>query len=927
MIATFNRALARARVIYLGGLLCAAALRLLAFMLAAFLGCGLFDAIFAFGERTRLTMALALLLVTVSLAGYWLLTILSTPRRAIARWVDSVLPTRRRPVLSALELADAPVQVEASSFGKFLLEGALDQGRRAVAGRTWRQLLPQRLLKRDALRLGAVTALSCAVCLIWNAPARTHSLRLLAPRLDTPPWSRIGFAVTPTDPDVIYGESLEICATITGPTGGRAAVFEIRAAGRTHRSAGFREGTDRFVHRLERVVQPLQFCVRSGRARSHWYNLTVRFQPRIASARVTVSPPAYTGLPQREFYLGGKPLTALRGARVTLDISANRPIHRGRVTFTDPDGSERRLDGETQADQSIRYEWQVDSDATASIHIFDALGTANARTHTFRQKRLLDEPPAVAILSPPRYSLATPDSLIKVEASAEDALGLRSASLVRNLVGYRDRALPVGLAIGAREARVDYPIDLRLLGATPGNTIELYAEAADTNPDMLGTSMSDVSRIDVISHDQYAEILRMRTAVAELGERYRLIASQLDQLRDALRELAASAEAPHDSPLSRRKAIDRALAAWDRLDETYARMAADFAIYDMEQQLPETLDAIRSLSDPYAGRLKNLPDPIPESPQIASQWLRAIGDAAEELERQTEDAAQVDLLMQVARSAMQLQLMIDRQAALLRKLSRYEANLRTTPSALLGEIARDQARVASMLDAWQRTTAALADSLPEEQAELADKMRALLQSIREAKAHVYMVRAVTAANNEDAPDAFRNIREALEALRSAVNQCEKSGNEYAGMCRNPGQGFTLKPGLCDTMSQLCQALIRQFGKKNGSSGGPGMGGGGVAGGDPANGYWTAGSSVLDVPLHGPSRSRLGSPSGRGRGQGGTGTSRAAGTVRATEYIDVQSTEATKTQAVTLDEIPERYREPARVFYSIDDTPEGPHSND
>lgn len=106
-----------------------------------------------------------------------------------------------------------------------------------------------------------------------------------------------------------------------------------------------------------------------------------------------------------------------------------------------------------------------------------------------------------------------------------------------------------------------------------------------------------------------------------------------------------------------------------------------------------------------------------------------------------------------------------------------------------------------------------------------------------------------------------------------------------------------------------------------------MGGGGVAGGDPANGYWTAGSSVLDVPLHGPSRSRLRSPSGRGRGQGGTGTSRAAGTVRATEYIDVQSTEATKTQAVTLDEIPERYREPARVFYSIDDTPEGPHSND
>ena len=100
-----------------------------------------------------------------------------------------------------------------------------------------------------------------------------------------------------------------------------------------------------------------------------------------------------------------------------------------------------------------------------------------------------------------------------------------------------------------------------------------------------------------------------------------------------------------------------------------------------------------------------------------------------------------------------------------------------------------------------------------------------------------------------------------------------------------------------------------------------MGGGGLFGGDPDNGYWTSGSSVLDVPLHGPARSALQNRTGLGRGHGGSGTSR-PGSVQASERMDRSAAESTGTRAVTLDEIPERYREPARLFYGIADTPEG-----
>lgn len=920
MRAAFDQMLARVRAIYLGGLLLAAGLRLLAFALAALLGGALVDALFAFDEGTRMGMGAALLLGAAAFAGYHGVTILSLSRRAVACWIDGRLPSCRRPVLSALELADAPAPDASSTFGHFLIDQTLERGRQAVEGLSAKQRLPLRLLKRDALRLTAIAAAWAALWIIWSEPVRIHALRLLTPGRDIPPWSRLSFTVTPADPRVVYGDSIEIAATVEGPVGGQAILFEVRDGGHAYRSAGFRETTNRYVHRMERVVQPLRFCVRAGRARSRWHELTVLYQPRIASARVTLAPPAYSGLPPREFYLGGQKLSGLRGSRVTLDITANRPIRRGSLLLVHPDGTETRVEGLAPGDSSIRYEWTLENHAAASIHIQDPIGTPNARTHAFTQELLPDEPPAVSLLQPPPYSLATPGSLVDVEAVVEDALGLRSAALVRNLVGYRDRALSIGIAVGARRAQAEYPLDLRMLGAQPGDTIELYAEAADTNPDLLGAAMSDVCRIDVISHDEYAEILRMRTAVEEFGERYEIVSRQLDQLREALKNLAAQEDAGDASPEKRRDAVQKTLEAWKDLDESYRRIAADFAIYDMEKKLPRVLEAIRSLSEPHAARLKDLSDPLSESPEIARQWLEAIRDSSAELDRETEDAQLADQLLQVARSAMQLQLVIDRQAALVRALSRHEANLHATPPALLAELAQDQTLVAELLEEWFAEATALADALPSDQIRLAEEMRSVMAAIRARKASEHMDDAAAAARNENAADTYRQARAALDALREACSQCDQSGNGYAGMCRNPGQGFLVKPGLCDTINQLCQALARQFGSQNGSGGG--MGGSGSIGGDPGSGYWTSGSSVLDVPLHGPSRSSLQALTGRGRGHGGSGKSR-SGAVRSTERLNVETSVSTPTRAVTLDEIPERYREPARIFYRIDDTPERP----
>ena len=912
----FQRQLARVRRIYAGGLLLAAALRLAAAAAAALLGALLFDALFAFDEPVRITIGLLLLLGAAAFAAFALVTTLALPRRAIAAWADSRLSSRRRPVLSALELAAAPPPDEHSAFGPYLVDRALERGRDAVAGLSFAQLLPRRILRRTGLQLAGALATWILLAAIWTVPVRTHLLRLLAPARDIPPWSRLAFTLSPENPAVVYGDSLEITAAVDGPLGATALLFEMRDATHAYRSAGFREATNRYVHRLERVVQPLRYRVRAGRAHSRWHELSILYQPRIASARVTLAPPAYAGLPPRQFYLGGQKLAGLRGSRVTLDLTANRPLQRGFLLFTRPDGSETRVDGRAPGDATIRFEWTLDDNASVTIHVQDPLGTPNARSHAFTQERLPDEPPSAALLEPPRYSLATPDSLVAIEALAEDSLGLRAVALVRSLAGYRDRPHPVGLAAGARQARIADSLDLARIGARPGDSLELYLEAADTNPDLLGNAMSDISRIDVISPDEYAEILRLRTAVAEFGERYRLLSRQLEQLRDALQALAENSapEAP-----AREDLIRQALDAWNRLDENYRRIGEDFAIFDHEKLLPPVLKEIRAKSEPHAQRLGGLENPFANAPAIARNWLDALADPAARLEDQARDAALADQLMQVARSALQLQLLIDRQAALVRSLSRYEANLRATPAAVLEDFARTQAHIAESLNTWLSDTSALADALPKDQRDLAREMREVIDAIRDSRAPLYMERATTAAQNQNAPDAHRHARDALEALRAACNRCDQAGNCYAGMCRNPGQGFRVKDSLANTLRQLCQALARQFGSAHGS-GGLGMGGGGF-GGDASDGYWTSGSSLLDVPLHGPPRHALQALTGHGGGHDGTGRGR-TGAIRATHHFDRQSTGATPTRAVSLDEIPERYREPARLFYNLDAPPGG-----
>ena len=386
VIKQFKRNVRQRLLIWQLGLIMALVLLVSGIAASALIIYMLADLFLALPARIRASINI-LIPATLSVIILWrLLKTCTIPARQAAKRLDHVAEDSRNSVLSAFELTGRKARRDAGqSMLQFLINKSCQSAINSIRSISFIRWFPFRGIGKSAMPL-LISLVAAGVIYVINADALNTSLnRIIDPSLDIPPYSRFSFEIQPHPISVAYGDNVDISVNINGAEVSGQVWFQTRYQGRITRRACFRDKDSTFVQRLENVVQPIEICFVTGRARSHWQSVELMLKPRISDADISISPPAYCGRPSRGFKAGEAPLRALHGAQVQLKIIANRVLSGGELKITPDDGPGSYIQAEIIDRHSASFKWSLTENASLSITVKDPRGITNEEPLELRQ--------------------------------------------------------------------------------------------------------------------------------------------------------------------------------------------------------------------------------------------------------------------------------------------------------------------------------------------------------------------------------------------------------------------------------------------------------------------------------------------------------------------------------------------------------------
>lgn len=878
----------------------------------------------AFESPARVTVTGLLLAVSALVLLAALVLALRVPATGAAGTADRALADPRMPARTALSLQSATAP--ATPFGEMLRTRTLEEAGGVLATIPARRVLPWRVLRLGLLALVVPAAGAGVFRLVAPAAFEVVAIRLLQPSAELPPYSPLVFTLDPAEPSTVYGGELLIAAEITGGELHHPVECLIRQArsGEVLRLPAFRESASRFSRKLDGLTEPIEIAFACGKARSAWHPVELLLEPNILSGLVRIVPPEYTGIRPAEVPLDTNEIAVIEGSSVTLELTSNRPLGSAELVFTPAaaPGEEpvaQVIEGAIPLPATASFTWTATRPGRITATVRDLRGTPSPRPLELAFRALPDQPPSVSLSSPPRLMMATPSAIIAVEGRAEDDHALANVRFVRTLAGFRDRARMVAPALRDRQYTFAESLDLAELGLEAGQTIELLMEASDHNPSLLGQGSSEISRIQIISDEQYAEYIRSRTTIDQFVARFRAAEEAMEAAREALEELREAigegdAEAAEDA---RAKAAEANAAAADLLE----KIAGDFPAFELEKRLrdlaAEQLDDLRE----NARELENLDPEAPRDEGLAEidKMLDRLGQRQPQAEQLAEDLEQVRQAAQFLEMAAKFRQIYLAQESLSKRFGTIVEELRQGEDRnrrLLPSLGETQEKNRKALDEFKAELRERIDAFGGDPAlaPLVDSALDFLNELDLAEPETLMDAAAEKARAGVAADAFTNAelaRALLERLLAEPGQFQDAAAGQAPEFQVP------RPDVNANLAQLLEALLRQNqgeGQGQGNQpGGQGAGPGGTGpGGNAMSGY------SLDLPVAGPQRMQFDPPSaaaGRGGGDGESGRapplpeSAESGTLRPEESRQGQSSN------VSPESIPEPYRDAVKRYFT------------
>jgi hypothetical protein len=802
------------------------------------------------------------------------------------------------------------------------MEIAIERAGELLQSVTPGKALPGRSLRKPYMALGAVLAIIGVIGVFSPALMGTQLSRFLDPFGDHPPFSRLKITVEPGDAKVLYGTSLDIKATTEGEVAERVDLV-LRMA--SHDSAEevlpmFPEGNGQWRATVSNVIVPGTYAVRSGSARSKFYQIEVITVPKLEGVRVRVTAPKYANKAVYEGTVPDGGIAGLAGTKVEIFAKSNRPLSGGAMDLS-LEGALTPMNVAmfpiAAGSSEVVGTFDIQKSGKLELAVIDVNGQKSTETFSTQITLLADERPFVRLLQPMVTSFATPSTPIPIEVLAEDDNGVSKVQIYRSL--NDSRALPTDIDApkpNPTQFPVQQQLPLEQYGLKPGDVLKIYARVEDNDPAGAKGAESTIATVRIISEEDYKKMVLSREGMEVLQSKYDQARRRMEAINEAIEKLQEELKkAPGEGEMTeeQRKAMEKLAELMDEHAKEMQKSAMDDLPFDLDQNLKKELEKLAEQLKKEAQEAKKASKTQGMGVKGALDKLsgmkeRLAGEKKEFEDKATEPLehlAKIYPLMEDQAKYIQL---YQRQRDLEERLSSMKDKENVDDpkvKARMRDLEKEQADLKENLRNLVEDIQKHADELPDDPklAELKQTAQDFAKGVQDSVAAEEMANAEMGLSEFSGSRGHSGAKNAADTLEKFLSKCESMGGEGMACLK-------FSPGLAAGMGNTVQQLLDAAGLSPGSGMSAGSG----------NGSSASRTSLSNVGIYGklPTRSQQARSGGgkaeRGMSSDGTGRDPNDGRNGA---IDVSGQSRTVGEADVI--VPVRYkRRVGEYFQRVND---------
>ena len=443
------------------------------------------------------TILFFLFMACIGIAALWLLGrpllriagFLKQPTdREVARLIGAKFGSIADRLENMLDLSDMVVKGDFGGSTE-LIEVALEHFKHTTSTIRFTAAVPFVRLRRLAATVAATGTTIVLLAVIPGTPFHDAAYRIVQYDKSFIPPAAYYISVRPGNVDVVKGETVTMDARLTAGESSEPLPTEILLSfsevdvEATENVVVHADSNGTFRYLFPPMKQSTHYRLQSEQIMSEQYTISVIDRPFLRSLKVSLLPPAYTGLRRESLEENIGDVLALPGTTVVWHINPSKEIAHASVVFRD--GAE--IPFRKSADGYIA-EFTAMHPTSYYIELQDAGGVTNQNVIEYKIDLLTDEYPSVSIVSPGKNMDVTEAMMLPMEFMVEDDFGVNQLQLKFRLIQSKYASIesePGTImpfdTISVKEGVLEYSWDLSLLGLVPEDVMEYYAEVQDND--------------------------------------------------------------------------------------------------------------------------------------------------------------------------------------------------------------------------------------------------------------------------------------------------------------------------------------------------------------------------------------------------------------------------------------------------------------